>query len=152
MAAGMAIAGGVMAIGAIKSSRDIKRGASQQRDIDQANIERMKLENAETIKRTEESQRLVIGAGRTTASASGFGAGSSKQQYMDALAKTHAADLDWLKTSAASNVDIAGTEAAARYDITRRGADTALITGLGQAGMAGVSSFGRFQSTGGWWS
>lgn len=152
MSAGMAIVGGVRAVGAVKGYADTKAGAKDQRAADQANIERMKLENAETIKRTEEQQRLVEGKATTAAAGSGFGAGSSKAGYVESLAKTHAEDLDWLKTAGESNVELAGLDAANRYSASSRSATTGLITGLGSAAASGIASYGRFQTTGDWWS
>ena len=152
MASGMAIAGGVIAVGgAVKNRRDIKAGASDQYAADQANIERMKLENAETIKRTEESQQQIEGAGRTVAAGTGFATGSSKDLYMDKLAKTHAEDLDWLKTSAESNIQLAGTDAANRYSAANRSASTALISGVGQGLTLGAAGVGSYQRNDGWW-
>lgn len=152
MAAGMAIVGGVKAAGAIKGARDEKKAAQAQQGIDAENIARMKEENKETIKRTEERQQEIEASGRTAAAASGFAKGSSKQSYMDSLQKTHQSDLDWLKKSAESNVSIAESESAMRYDISRRRSGTNLIAGLGDAAAAGIGSYGRFQSTGNWWS
>lgn len=152
MSAGMAVVAGVKAVGAIKSSRDAKKGAKEQQAADQANIERMKAENAETVKRTEEQQRLVEGKATAAAAGTGFGAGSSKDSYVEALTKTHAEDLDWLKEAGESNVELAGTDAANRYSAARRGASTNLIMGIGSAASSGAMSYSRFQHTGDWWS
>ncbi len=152
MAAGMAIVAGVQAIGAIKGYRDQKKAAKQQRGVDLQNIERQKKEGAEQIRRTGDQQKLVESQGQVAVGASGFAKGSSADKYLESVAGVHKTELDWLKGSVKSGVDIAGRESATRYDINRRSANTGLIQGLGSAAGTAVSSVGQFKKTGNWWS
>jgi hypothetical protein len=153
MAAGMAVVAGIQAVGAVKGYRDNKKAAESANRIDEQNIARMKEENAQTIERTTEQMQNVEAQGRVARGASSFGKGSAKDAYLTFMQQTHAKDLDWLKKSAASNVNIAESERAARYDINRRNATTGLIQGLGGAASSAISSGARFKDTNNnWWA
>ncbi len=154
MAAGMAIVGGIRAAGAVKGYRDERKAATNQRDIDNQNIERQIKENAETVRRTEESQRAGLATASTAAAGSGFATdkpGGVKARYLEGLKGLYKSDLDWLKESQKSGVDIAQTETGQRYSAARNRGTTKLISGLGGAGGAAVGSYGRFQKVGNWW-
>jgi len=152
MAAGMAVVGGVRAAGAIYGNKVEKAAAADQYSVDQQNIERMQEENAETIRRTQQDMERSEATAQTAGAGSGFAAGGVKSQYLEGMKGTHAADIAWLKESAESNVDIARSEAATRYGTAGSRSKANLITGLGSAAAVGVGSYGRYQTTGGWWS
>jgi len=152
MSAGMAVVGGVKAAGAIYGRKVEKDAASDQYAVDQQNIERMERENAETIRRTQLDMEQKEASAQTAGAGSGFAAGGVKSSYLEGLKGTHKADLDWLKESSESNVSIAQSEAATRYGTAGSRATANLISGLGGAAASGVASYGRYQTTGDWWS
>jgi len=154
MAAGMAIAGGLKAVGSIFGYKKSKSAAGDQYAADQRNIERIKAENEETVERTQESMRQIESTALTAGSGSGFArkAGNVKGNYLEGLKGVHRADLAWLQESQSSGVEIAKSEASLRYGARKDAATSNLISGLGSAVGIGVGAYGSYKETDGkWW-
>ena len=150
MATGFAIAGAVIGIGSAIMGRNAQRGsANAQWVLDQENIRLEKLETAESIRRTEESQEFTESTAKTQIGASGFASGGSMGRYMSTMEAKHATDVDWMKTSGASRTAIASREAAARHRAGLEGSKATLVSGVGQAVGSAGSAAGAY-STYGW--
>lgn len=151
MGIGLAVAGGIKAVGAIKARKEGNRAASAQNEIDQQNIARLRAENDETIKRTGEGQERAVGSAKTSVGGGGFQTGKGSQaDYVTAMEASYKDDLDWMKKSAESNVDIRQSEAANRYEINRSAVDQQFIQGIGSAVSTGASAWGSVNANG-WW-
>jgi hypothetical protein len=115
MATGVLIAGSaIKGVGAIKSKKASKSAAKEQRALDEENTRLYQLEVGESVRRTEASNREAEAFGAAAVGASGFGSGSSMDAYLSSVKKTHMEDVEWMKSSGASNVAIQEREAAAR--------------------------------------
>ena len=120
MAIGAMVAGAVIGgIGSAKQSKATKKAGREQEKLDRENIELQKKELAESVRRTEVVNRETEGLARSQSGASGFGAGSSLDRYMKSIEGTHASEIDWMKTSGASQAAIQEREASARARNTR---------------------------------
>ncbi|MGW8178186.1 MAG: hypothetical protein ACWGQW_05375, partial [bacterium] len=74
----------------------------------------------------------------TQVAASGFAIGSSLDKYVSTMQAQHSSDIDWMRTSGASILNIQEREASARYKLTMAQANTNALRGLGSAiGQAG---------------
>lgn len=142
MATGALIGGAVIkGVGSIKQSKATKKAGKEQEKLDNENIKLQKLELEETIRRTEIMNRQTEGLARTQIGASGFGGGSSLDRYMKTIEQTHKTDVDWMKTSGASQTQIAEREASARARNTRAQASAGLISGIGSAVSGAAGAF-----------
>ena len=140
MGAGLIIGGGILkGIGAIKNKKAADRSAKEQRQLDEENIRLDKLEIAESISRTESSNRQSAGMAEAQIGASGFGGGSSMNSYLSTIKAEQASDVDWMKTSGASRTAIQEREAAARQRNSNRQARGNFMSGI-------ASSFGTIGS------
>lgn len=141
MAMGVIIGGAVIGgIGAVKKGKATKSAAEEQRILDAENKRLYEMEVAESVRRTEQTNRQVAGTASTQIGASGFGGGSSMNTYMQTLEAQQTSDVDWMKTSGASQSAIMEREAAARYRNTRAQGKADTISGIGSAigGMGGA--------------
>jgi len=134
MATGALVAGAaIKGIGSIKQNKATKAAGREQEKLDKENIELRKKELNESIRRTEIVNRETEGLARTQIGASGFGGGSSLDRYMKTIEETHKTDVDWMKTSGASQEAIAEREASARARNTRAQSKAQLWGGIGSA-------------------
>ena len=121
MATGFLIGSAVLGfIGSQQEKSAAKKAASAQFELDEENRRLAALELDESVARTEDVNRQTEGLASSRIGASGFGAGSSMDKYLETIKATHAGDIDWMKTSGASRDAIAAREAAAR----KRSADS----------------------------
>lgn len=143
MAVGWAIASGVTRIvGGRRRKKSAKKAAREQARIDAENRARYRAEVDESIRRTEEQHRFTEGTARTQVGASGFAAGSSLDAYVETMQSQHASDIDWMRTSGASQEAIMEREATARLRNANASADAAFIGDIGSA----IGSFGQAAS------
>ena len=127
IATGLMIGGAVLGvIGAQQEKSARKVASSAQFELDTENQRLAKLELDESISRTEDVNLQTEGIATTKVGASGFGVGSSMDQYLTTIKATHTGDVDWMKTSGASRDAIAAREAAAR----KRNADAFASSGF----------------------
>ena len=115
----------LMAAAAVVTAVSSAYGANQSKRAAKENKKLAEAETAESIQRTQEAQGITEGRIRTEIGASGFAAGSSLDRYLASTEAGHRSDIDWMRTSAASQQAIADREAAA---ITRAN----FISGMGQ--------------------
>ena len=142
MATGVAIGGAVIGLsGSRKQKKASKKAADEQAKLDKENTRLYQLEVGEAVSRTEDVNRRTESMAATTIGASGFGVGSSMDDYLTSIKKTHASDVEWMQTSGASQVAIQEREAAARQRNSRAQASAAFTKGVGSA----ISSFSGYQ-------
>ncbi len=127
---GTALGGG---LGPIKQYDNEKKTAEEQYKIDQENIRLYNLEVKETIRRTELSQAETEGQISANIGASGFAKGSSLDKYLEFVSSENKKDVDWMRTSGASQSAIKSREADARRRNANSVAEGNLISGLGNA-------------------
>ena len=134
MAMGVLIGGAVIGgVGAMKGKKADKKASDEQLRLDEENRKMYEMEVAESVRRTEQTNRQVAGTAATQIGASGFGGGSSLDSYMDTLQSQQTSDVDWMRESGASQSAIMEREAAARYRNTRSQADAKFISGIGSS-------------------
>ena len=144
MAMGVIIGGAVIGgIGAVKQGKATKAGAAEQARLDAENQRLYEMEVGESIRRTEQTNRQVSGMASTQIGASGFGGGSSMDSYMQTLESQQSSDVDWMRTSGASQSAIMEREASARYRNTIAQGKAQTISGIGSA-VSGVGGAFRW--------
>ena len=141
MATGFLIGSAIFGlIGAQQTKKAQKRAGSAQFELDEENRRLAKLELDESIARTEDVNLQTEGIAAGKVGASGFGAGSSMDKYLETIKAVHAGDVDWMKTSGASRDAIAAREAAARKRNTDAFASAGFIKSIGGS----LSSLGGY--------
>ncbi len=144
MAAGFLIASGATkAVGAVKGKKAANKAADSQYALDQENIRLQKIEREESISRTLDTQGQQEGTIENQIGASGFSVGSSLDKYLDSTKENNASDIDWMRTSGASQDAIASREASARKRNSDAEAKGNLISGIGSA----LGTFGAAKSS-----
>ena len=142
MATGVLIGGAVIkGIGSKKESDAMKKSGREQERLDAENRRLYQTEVDESVRRTEDVGRQTAGLAATQIGASGFGGGSSMDTYMQTLEATQQSDVDWMKTSGASNIAIQEREASARSRNTRAQSKAALWSGIGSAVSGAAGAF-----------
>jgi len=134
MATGALIAGGVAkGVGSRKEKKASKSAAKSQEALDAENRRLYQLEVDESVRRTEDVNEQTESLAMTQIGASGFSVGSSMDAYLETIQATHAGDVDWMRTSGASNVAIQEREASARKRNSDAQANASFIKGVGGA-------------------
>jgi len=142
MATGMAIAGGIKAVGAYRNKKASDAASREQEAISRENVKREREESAEALRRTGETFGRLESTTAARSSASGLG-GSTRTRYQEAMKRSHQEELDWMKKSGASRASIMEREGKAQADITRKRGRADFISGLG-------SAFGTVAGSGIW--
>lgn len=129
----MLIAGAaIAAAGAIGGRVASRKSADAQKKRDKAEL-------AETIRRTERTNRFTEGRASTQVAASGFAVGSSLDKYVQSMQAQHASDVDWMRTAGMDAVRGQYAESEAR-------ANAAFVQGIGSAiGMGGQAAASQKQ-------
>ena len=142
MAVGVVVGGAVIkGVGSVKQSKAMKKAGREQERLDAENRRLYQLEVDESVRRTEDVNRQTAGLAATQIGASGFGGGSSMDTYMQTLEATQSADVDWMRTSGASNIAIQERESSARARNTRAQSKAALWSGIGSAVSGAAGAF-----------
>ncbi len=135
-AVGTALGGG---LGPIKQYDNEKKTAEEQYRIDQENIRLYNLEVDETVRRTKLNQAETEGQISANIGASGFAKGSSLDKYLEFVSTENKKDIDWMRTSGASQTAIKSREADARRRNANAVAEGNLVSGIGSAITGNVS-------------
>ena len=141
------VIGGIKAGTALIGRRNQRKGAREQEALDAENRKLYNLEVGESIRRTEASQAQTEGLASTQAAGAGFGVGSSLDSYVETIQAQHAGDIDWMRTSGASQSDIMEREASARKRSSDRAGNVEFAKGIGSA----FSSFAGGEDSGFKW-
>lgn len=96
-------------------SRDWAAANKERRAIELANIELGAEERAEEIRRIERENEIIEGRATTLAGASGFGAGSSLDRWVDTIVATHESDVAWMVEAGARADALARQDANLRF-------------------------------------
>lgn len=100
-----------------------------QKEIDELNQANLEAETAESIRRTELSDRRTSGLLRSSEAASGFKSGGSRTIQMESILGEQKRELDWMKTAGASNIDISRAESSARLRLLKAERGLSLLQG-----------------------
>ncbi len=119
--------------GAYESSEAKKEEAKDQEKLDKENTRRYGLETAESIRRTERTNLEIEGQAKAQIGASGFAKGSSLDTYFSVIQEKNRSDVDWMRTSGASNIAIQGRESAARKRLSDNESRRTISSGIGKA-------------------
>lgn len=121
------------------AAKDLRAQGREQEAIDLENQIRLQEETAESIRRTREQQSITEKTTAARIGASGFASGSSLDRYMESMKQQHAADIDWMTKSGASQEQIMARESAARSRATQAQAKSASRGRWGSVVKAGSS-------------
>lgn len=93
------------------SDREWASANKQGLKIQLGNIDRMRQERLEKQKRIGRENDITEGRMQTASSASGFGGGSSLDQWVDTARDTHESDLSWMRKAGRSSERLATMDA-----------------------------------------
>lgn len=113
------IAVAVTAASAAYSAYSANEAAIEQKRIANANAERIRRENEEALKRLKKQQAANLAEARARAAASGVTTEGTQKTYLEEMKDAFKNEVDWLRSSGASQAVIAQQEGYLRADITR---------------------------------
>ncbi len=105
--------------------------AAEQKKIAKANAERILRENEEGLRRLKKQQEANMAEARARAAASGVTTEGTQKTYLEEMRDAFKSEVDWLRSSGASQAAITQREGFLQADITR---SRGLSTGISQAG------------------
>jgi len=135
-AIGSAVIGGISSIFGFKADKKRKK---EQKKIDRENRRLYNLEVNESIRRTTQTNELLQGTIGAQIGASGFARGSSLDRYLATVKAKNKADVDWMRTSGASQSAIMARETSARARATDAQARSRLYGGVAST----LNAFGQ---------
>ncbi len=148
MAIGIGIASLVLAVGGtVVQTRDKNRQIADMKEIDATNASNLALENKESARRLDLSNKKTAGLLKAYSASTGFASGGSTTGYINNVIGEGQKDLDWMKTSGRSRLGILRSEANARLRLTKASASAGVVAGVGNAIGSGVSAYGAAGGT-----
>lgn len=109
----------VAAAGTAYTVYSTEQAAAEQKKIARANAERIKRENEESLRRLKKQQEANMAEARARAAASGVTTEGTQKTYLDEMKDAFQSEVDWLRSSGASQAQITQSEGFLQADITR---------------------------------
>lgn len=109
----------VAAAGTAYTVYSTEKAAAEQKKLARANAERIKRENEESLRRLKKQQEANMAEARARAAASGMTTEGTQKTYLDEMKDAFKSEVDWLRSSGASQALIQQSEGFLQADITR---------------------------------
>lgn len=123
-----AVASGVMSYKASATA------AKQQKNIAEANAQRIAAEKAEQLRKMQLDQDRTLSQARAAAAASGVSVEGTQKTYIEQMRESFKAEQDWLRSASTSQQAITRAEGSMQAGITRAQGTAALVGSIGRAG------------------
>lgn len=120
-------------VSGVMSYKAAQSQAKAQKQIAEANAQRIAAEKAEELRKMSAAQAQTLSQAQAAAAASGMTVEGSQKSYIEQMRESFKAEQDWLQTASASQQAITRQEGAMQADITSMRGKTALVSSVGKA-------------------
>ncbi len=122
-----AVAGGAMSYVAAQKQ------AKSQKQIAEANAQRIAAEKAEQLRKMQLDQARTLSQAQAAAAASGMTVEGTQKSYIEQMRESFKAEQDWLQASSASQQSITRATGKMEAEATVAGGQIAFVQGVGKA-------------------
>lgn len=129
-------------VSGVMSYKAAQSQAKAQKQIAEANAQRIAAEKAEELRKMSAAQAQTLSQAQAAAAASGMTVEGSQKSYIEQMRESFKAEQDWLQTASASQQAITRQEGSMQADITSMRGRTALVSSVGSAAGGAASYWG----------
>jgi hypothetical protein len=129
-------------VSGVMSYKAAQAQAKSQKQIAEANAQRIAAEKAEELRKMQASQAQTLSQAQAAAAASGMTLEGTQKSYIEQMRESFKAEQDWLQTASASQQGITRMEGKAEADITVARGQQALVSSVGKAAGSAAGYWG----------